>query len=228
MNDIGPIKYLNGDLLTDVVFPNTFKVSTLNSISFKTPQLYSFSLESDSISDEEKLKLYKYRKYLTLLVQLPISNKSSFTVLEGDYTNAPMYITDVTRVDELDQKILSDRLRTNCELMSIDDNVTYAYCDKIVEYLTHNVISHKEWIENNISDIQRIINDTYKVTMQDANGELYTKSKCFEFEDGVWSNKLRYLIYKYYLSSDSRYNKNDVMGFVDSDVERFLRRLDNN
>lgn len=220
MNAIGPVKYIGNNALLIGQYPDYFKPITISSMSFKHPHLYKFDLEKNTttirqgntfvedityIDDATKLELYQYQKYLYLLIQMPVRCESSIVVLEGDFTQTPQYIADITHIDSVDPQVLTDNLYSTPNLCAINDGKQYAFSNLLIEYLTHNVITNRDVIDSNITAAQELV----------GNNKL-------EFDSGVWSNKLRYAIYREYLKSPAKFEKYDKMGYVDSDTEKYL------
>lgn len=245
INNEGPCKFAADLLVNTSKYQSFFKPSVISSMSINTPYMYEFSLATNNISVEKEVTpkeyarytgtkyiktgdpikyivvednsvsytdtvrsmLYKNQKYLHLLIQMPKGNKSSIICLEGDYTSTPEYIADVVSIDNASEQVLTDNLHSAPLLLNNQlDTTSYAFNTKIIPYLLHHTVTNQEWIDENISTIQKLLNyrDEYI------------------FEDGVWSNKVRYLLYKLYINSDYRYSKYDIIGFYDTLTERYL------
>ena len=219
MNSIGPVKYLGNNALLVDQYPEYFKPINIPSMSFKHPYLYKFDLEKivttekrdnkveeivTYLDDTTRLELYQYQKYLYLLIQLPVKCDSSIVVLEGDFSSPSTYIADITQVNNVDSKVLTNNLYSDASLCSINDGKQYAYSQLLIEYLTHNVVTNRDTLDSNISMAQNLV------------------GKKLKFESGVWTNKLRYAIYREYLKSPLKFDKRDKMGYLDSDTEKYL------
>lgn len=112
-------------------FTETFSNEFHNGSNYNRPFTYTVSTtDSSNISG-----VYSNQRYLKLLIQLPAHNKSSITVLEGDYTS-PGYPLSKIR------------------FLQRDDNVQHAFNLKLVEYLLGNVIAPGDVLGDNIRRIQ--------------------------------------------------------------------------
>ena len=152
--------------------------------------------------------LYEYQKNLSLLIQVPASNTSSMVVLEGDYTD--LGVNTIVNLDDeyvLNDKDMNNVLLSKLHLLQINDNVRYAFSDRLVEYLVRNVITPRDRLGMNIQRVQQSgLNMTYPNTYL-----------------GVWFPEMRYILYRKYMN-DSSTNKLDINGFVDVDMEKFINK----
>ena len=178
------------------------KPFVLDSISFKHPQKINISTTS--------LNQFRYEKYLNLVVQVPLTNTSSIVVLEGDYTNTARSIINADSIDKLNHDDLNKILKSYPELLLINDKTSYAYNTKIITYLLHHVITHKDFTAN-IQMVQRLLNTI--------------NPDRFNFIEGVWSDNMRNVIYNKYFESPASYSKYDNKGFIDKNVELYLNNL---
>ena len=179
----------------------------LNNLTFKNPILYELE---NKISSTEGF-YQRYEKDLYLLIQVPNNNYSSLVVLEGDFTNSNNNVEKVINVEELDKlstKQINELFISNLSLLQLNDNNTYPFADRLIEYLLLNAITHMDEIGKNVEMVQKYANNF------DINAE---------FIPGVWTNYLRYVIYLNY-SRDIKSKHLDINGFVDKDVEKFLLR----
>ena len=107
------------------------------------------------------------------------------------------YLLDKLTAKDFDKLFTSPK-----QLTLINDNNTYAFNNKLIEYIVHHVITNMETIEQNIGRVQQYLPNDY------------------EYED-IWSDRLRIDVYGKFMS-DLEYFRLDVNGFIDSDVERYL------
>lgn len=174
-------------------------------MDFKQPYVYSLPITSHSQQVDE-YDLYNYEKNLYLIIQLPIANQSSIVVLEGDYSdnNIPPIINmgevDKIKVGQLNQALLGKQ-----SLLQINDSISYAFSNRLIEYLALNVIDSIDSITENTIRVQKYM------------GALDTSIK------GAWSNKLRIDIFnKVY--NDYTSDRIDINGFVDKETEKIITR----
>ena len=134
--------------------------------------------------------LYLHQKNLYLIIQVPKSCLSALTVLEGDYT------------DSDNQKY------KNLSLLLCNTNVSYAFSDRLVEYLLQNVINPLDQFSTNVKYVQRLISqhdEEYNSLVSTGNVSL-----------GVWDNDIndsvrrivdKYSSVKYIVDQDGNVNK---------------------
>lgn len=173
-----------------------------NSTSFSNPFVYQV--------DTTEPLLYQRQKSLYLLIQIPKNNNSSLVVLEGDYSKLDHISADKeTTVRKYNQfKHLS--------LLQFNTHESFAFSDRLIEYLLLNVVNHSEEITGNIEAVQNAImklNPKYKVDL--ANGK-YAK--------GIWDNQIKQEIHKLIDKyADTTYLV-DMDGYINKDVETLLHR----
>ena len=150
----------------------------------------------------------KKEKYLYLVIQLPVSNKSSITVLEGDYTKT--YNTSKLNgedIESLGDKEVNKILLSKLSLLMINTKNVYAFSDRLIEYLLLNVIDYQDEISKNTLRAQTYMN-------------LLTKTG---IQPGVFDVKTRYYLFKKYMEENDNIGY-DITGFVDKDMEKFITR----
>ena len=186
---------------------DSFKVETYENAQFNVPIKVSVDLSEDQGS------LYKYEKYLYLVIQIDSINQSSLVVLEGNYTNSNNL--QIFGAEQVNSEIHTSMIYKPA-LIQINDGVSYAYSNTIIQYLLHNVITNIDTIEGNISYAKELLN----------------------FKDNVnyWSDNIKYSAFVKYLLQLKSYdnltdeqmqerllkNCEDVTGFIDKQIERWL------
>ena len=143
----------------------------------------------DSVTDEESRRLFKLEKQLNIISGI---NKYVFN---GAYVES---IAD----SDLNQFMLSD-----LSLLQFNNNISYPFADRLLEYLLLNVIDSHDDIAGNSKRIQE------KLNIEDKPGV---------YKD-VWSELLRKIVYDKYMSSDKT-RKIDITGFIDKDAEKYIMR----
>jgi len=127
-------------------------------------------------------------EYLTLFIQIPESNTSSIFILEGDYSDVKLlniYKEQIGLDGKVEKRInLTNRLkqtiygnmhnltltdaelekycRTPSSLSRVINSKSYAFNNRLVEYLLWNVIDSNETIDKNIERIQKYVS-SYKI-----------------------------------------------------------------
>lgn len=207
-----------------------FDLVTLKDLSFKSPKMYIFSTTDPEV--------YKYEKYLRLLIQIPYGCDSSLVVLEGDYSQGSTSFTQVDEqlIDYIDPHTFSDIMKIqNPSLLLMNDKNFYAYSDVLIQYLSHNAITSREILTDNIKRVQEQIKSIQLGVAKEENSDMYSRYKpssditrrtgMVDFDYGVWTNNLRYLIYKDFYYHADKYPKTDFLGFVDTNVEKYLNAV---
>lgn len=173
---------------------------------------------------------YPYTRFFKMFIQLPLNTESSIVVLEGDYTTKNTTYGTYTYNEEeklvtIDTSDFPTKVKQNQTLLSdlsltqIASTVSYAFSDRLIEYLTYNVITSEETITQNILRIQQYASS-------------YTNAKLNHTEPfnmllstpDVWDTRLQNYLFN--LAKESKYiqNKLDLTGYVDKDVEQVITR----
>ena len=119
-------------------------------------------------------------------------------------------VIDLQDINRYSQEELNSALQTEPSLRQMNTGTTYAFSDRLIEYLLLNVVDLNDEIGDNVEAVQKKL----------LSGNKYPK--------GVWSNKLRILSYKYYMNHIGL-GKNrsslpyDISGYIDKDVEEVMR-----
>lgn len=146
------------------------------SVSFKKPFLYRI--------DTNIPKLHTLQKDLYLLIQLPVDNTSSIVVLEGNYTESNYLSVHTDKYDENDGdtgKIVIN-YNPNLSLLFANCNKTFAFTNRLIEYLVGNVIDSTDPIPNNVAKVQR--------AMLQINRDYYNLARTTGMDIGVWDDSL--------------------------------------
>lgn len=158
---------------------------------------------------------YPYTRFFRMFIQLPLNTESSIVVLEGDYTTK-----DTAVIDNFPTKVRQNQtLLSDLSLTQIAGTVSYAFSDRLIEYLTYNVITSEETITQNILRVQQYASSLINAKLNHTepfNMSLSTPD--------VWDTKLQ--TYLFNLAKESKYiqNKLDLTGYVDKDVEQVITR----
>lgn len=152
----------------------------------------SFSKPIEYIFEPKNINHVDFEKYLYLVIQLPISNNSSLVVIED---------TDST---------------VSSSLCSINYRESFAFSDRLVEYLLNNVISANDNINKNIEKIQRALTrylpyEQYGVLF-DAGVSKY----------GHWDKYLTDRILELVSDTNEFFLNYDQDGNINKDIEQLL------
>ena len=197
-------------------------------LQFDNPVLYSITNPS--------LDTLKREKYLYLVIQLPVQNNSSIAVLEGDYTmtklkniyaqeaeNRSVYGNNYIPSKKI-QPVLGDY-----SLLTLNTRESYAFSDRLVEYLLGNVINKTEVLSGNIAKVQTTLAQLDNSFKSALNNKISTL--------GVWDDLISShtidLLNKYnkeIISTDSKQLRTtgiymrDMDGNINKDVEEFFTK----
>lgn len=207
-----------------------------------TIELANSSVE---LSDDKKRELYARQKDLYMIIQLPAMSESSIVVLEGNYTQKHKEVTlsnfyfndeledprdfvETLRMQELENLSRKTQIPeskhdvsanikypNNLSLLHYNTGTSYAFSDRLIEYLLLNVVTDLETLSTNISRVQASLSRLYPSYEQ----KLLTRSATY----GVWDDSIRVYI-------ESLISENvgimdvpfDHDGYINKDVESLL------
>jgi hypothetical protein len=182
---------------------------------------------------------------LKLFIKIPVSCKSSITILEGDFRSFNdvkytandrvwnyKYNHSVLNFAVKDKKALNEQSFTpisQLQLLAFNTGESYPFADRLIEYLSGSAITSIDEIPDNIRRVQKVMN----------NNSYYFKI------DGLWEDKMQKILYDYMMNSgpivtdqptkklvDRREGRHprlgyasksslyDVLGYVDKDTEK--------
>lgn len=190
-------------------------VINYNSTQFSHPITYTLTNTQAVKTDADTSvsyysMLHKYERYLYLAIQVTSDNTSSLAVLEGDYTHlGNRSITDIMGIekDVNTADAVSSMMTSRLSLLEVNDGVHHPFADKLIQYLLRNTIDTREYIDENVANIEKAVN--------------YTPPY-----QGMWDDNLRYLLFERYMKLTKYDDLNfiDILGYVDSDIERAVRK----
>ena len=184
-------------------------------------------------------------KDLKLFIKVPVSCKSSITILEGDYRtfndakytpingqlvyqhNHSILNFNTTKKtnqgDGLDLNNYTFKPISRLQLLAFNTGTSYPFADRLVEYLIGSAITPIDEIPDNIKRAQRVMN----------------QNKTYFNIEGLWENKMQNVLYDYMINSgpfgvvngkvvdrrrgyhnQPRSTMYDVLGYVDKDTEK--------
>lgn len=203
------------------LYSNNKLISTVGHSQIITGCSYSSPFLVNKITPTKRQ--YTKEGMLCLIIKVQSKNTSSLTVLEGDYVNAYDRLGvknvsgDVCASDYIvnTEKLSSDVTNLNLpsfpQLLSFNTQESYPFADKLIEYLSGNVITNVDPIKNNILGVQK---------------RLRSKSAAFKVGiPGKWNDSMRYAVFgilnKNFPQGTDKY---DLLGYVDSEGEREINR----
>ena len=184
-SDFGMVKAKNLNIMSEKikikVGESAVPCVSYNSMSFGEPIVLSTELvESDGISLRE---CYDKERYLYLAIQLPKNNKSSVVVIEGDYSKNYDKVFDAQFSEHpMSKQEQNELMYKDLSLLLYSDGTSYAFADRLIEYLLLNAITSEETIDGNVEYTQRNID-----------------AKTFSnYTQGIWNDNMRAALwYKY-------------------------------
>lgn len=221
---IAPIFYGNkslasGTVITDLADELVSKGEVYNSLSFKSP----ITFDTDNMD-----QYYNYEKFLYLAIQLSGNTSSNIVILEGDYTHAGVWDKQINILDPNTKNYINDVLISPLSLLQMPGSEVIAFSDRLIEYLTQNVITNVDDISENIIRTQTYCASTI---CKQKNGDQYT----LPYTKGIWDDSLRLFIYDLMKQAKSNLHTPltstgylDITGFVDKDSETIITRGQNN
>ena len=148
----------------------------------------------DILNREQDLKIF---------LKVPVSCKSTITVLEGDYRRFNDYLFKVQKTDtgnyiwnyQQNHNILNfEDANLNesafkpigkLQLLAVNSGQSYPFSDRLVEYLSKSAITPIDEISDNVKRAQKVMN---------AHGHYFKV-------DGIWENKMQKIVYDYLMNS---------------------------
>ena len=187
--------------------------------SFIRPVKYTISCENK--------EFFPLQKCLYLLLQVPINNDSSVVVLENFVSrksivncekNIEYYKYDENRGEEQKVVVINNalqRIQSENSLLHMNYHATYAFSDRLIEYLLKNVI-HTDDIAQNIAKVQ--------TAFAENNSGYKDKFLNKVFWKGFWDEDLSNLV----IDLVNTYAKENLIydqdGFINKDVESILNK----
>ena len=205
---------------------NIEKFETINNCSFYKPYIFK-GISTANINTEEHSATLLLEQYLTMVVQIPNTLLSSILILEGNYKDINL-INNNTHTNTLKNQILN-YAEPNLEIdnsyytsaLSLTRTFTsnsYAFNDRLLEYLLLNVIDRNDQNSCNIERVQENVSSNNSYI---KNGFKYSKENYIK---GVWDDDLRKFIYD--LDKTNKFKKLvvDINGYVDKVTEEIILR----
>lgn len=208
---IKPVIY-DGKLIKDpnksgFIYDNTYtKITKLNTQTINNP-IYITINNTDP--DAQALE-----KYLYLAIQLPKNNNTPITVLEGEYKNyiqTSEYDAKVFRYaveKDLNKLFLSKSSLLKRQQSMLFNTQVPPFSDRLIEYLVGHTIDVREELSENV----KYVTDTFGF-------------KCGY--EGSWEPEIRGKLFDAYMQWQNKkpnMNYEDILGYVDKDIEEALNR----
>lgn len=129
-------------------------------------------------------------------------------------TNSTQVQVNNPSTTEEKTNIIDNRTISQLGLLYLNDSHTYAFSDRLIEYLLENVITQNDEISQDIVRVQNYITSNKNYN---KNGSVYGGV----YSKGIWDDKMqKYLLDLALTSNKMKYPKKvDINGYVDKDVE---------
>lgn len=199
--DIGPITDASGSSMSSEI---GMGVTQVNQMSFTHPMTYRVDTESKHMMDMER--------YLCLIIQLPSDNDSSIFVVESDISGMKCpKVLSAEGLDTLTDNEKNALMISELSLARFNDQTTYAFSDRLIEYLLLNAITGEDEFSEDI------------IRVQQWPGLQGDRSRVL----GIWDDMTRYTLFTKYMALQN-VDHLDINGFVDKDIENFLLKTGGN
>ena len=218
--ELRSIIYKNGvgNVYKDYV-AGTYYSDDINDYEF-LPSTYFTKPFLKRIPLPDTAQLYNQEKNLYLTIQVSADNNSSIVVLEGDYTDSwnPTVLKTTIGVKELTPEY------RNLSLLHFNTRTSFAFSDRLIEYLLLNIINPTETIADNFHYLDNLIS---KTTLLPNNNYLNDSSNRKRFTY-IWNNSMRDAIQECIktILNDTDLSKvkflRDQDGYLNKDIENIL------
>lgn len=224
-------KYL--DLNDEDVTTKDFSSLERSSFKFIRPQRFSkpFTYTTPELTNDNQINQEDNMK---LFIILPASFINNIVILEGDYTlSTELHLDGFKQIickELLDYSIDKDvygdvdlnyKYITKKQLLQFSTTTKYLLADRLIEYLSNNAITQIDSVVDNIKKVQLYL--ASQVDDQRFKNNIY----------GEWNDNMRKWIYSYIVSTNEKGKPityvddlNDLLGYVDKDVESMLRTFE--
>lgn len=217
----------------DDVDKSLFKLTHKKYSSTKFNSPFEYRVDSTGITNNTLIK--QYESCLKLFIKIPAQNISSITVVEVSSNPAQFKQQVDGGVATLAMtKDGASEYPTKLSLFKINDNTSYPFATRLLEYLFGQAIIEDEQISDNIERVQKQL---FSPDQMIKNGVRLQKVGHY----GVWNNAIRETIYdavtkgkkpreiKYIVDDEEIIGKSkfidryyDLTGYVDKDVESLI------
>lgn len=205
-----------GNIAKDA-FSDSYYSDDIDDYEFFSKTIFTKPILKYIAPDDEQQ--YSQEKNLYLAIQVAADNDSSIVVLEGNYINTWDNIQ--INYGDCDEDLLNQRRIKKPALLHFNCKTSFAFSDRLIEYLLLNVINPTEEISQNIEYVNKLISgnlDTdYAKNVKD--GKVFT---------GLWNDQIRESIEEYIKELENnpdyskRYLLRDQDGFLNSDIEKLF------
>lgn len=170
-------------------------------------------LEGDYSNDSNYNIIYNLENVPRVVDSIIKSGQlSSGAFLRSNLSNENVGIngfnTTVRLLDKMSNNDLNRALISKLSLLQINTHATYAFSDRLIEYLLLNVVDSNDEITENIIAAQKFTSISNR-----ADSPI-----------GEWSNALRYKLFRNYMDKEN-VSKLDINGFIDKNIEKYVVKI---
>lgn len=227
------IKYVITNEVVDTKYPvdftnasSTSKISSSHCLSINSDKAPTMAMDQEGVTQISRFGNLFREENLKLIIQANIQDESPIVVLEGDYGDYKPYFTNYQlnyeklgqdyRWQERYEEVFGANISTyNFQLVNQlkRDNDSYPIADRLIEYLLGNVITELDPLSKNIIDAKKKLAYRYlgysQAKIKSTNASFNIMDR-FKLLDAVSLNKY------------SKIDDQDLLGYVDKDVESVL------
>ena len=188
-------------------------ISRVSGLRFDSP----ITIESPSEGDTFK------KSMLTLFIKIPKACESEIVVLEGEYDSLQLILDGFSERlgDELieyipegeDEVVGNYDYVTKHQLLDVNTRGRHLIADRLIEYLSNQVITPNDPVIKNIKRLQQTLYDK----------KMIDSIKSY----GLWGEDMRKTIYRYLWKTGGIDSEFDLLSYCDKDVEKMLGYLKN-
>ena len=164
-------------------------------------------LEGDYTNNDNNINYYNIENVNEAINNI-LSNGSNYINSNLSMSDSSdSYNTIISLLEKSNDNTINNFMHTDLSLLEMGTSCSYAFSNRLIEYLLLNVVDNTDTIDNNTIKAQ----------------ELFKLFNIKETMPGVWDNRLRFLLYKKFTANN---NACDVNGFIDKDVEKMIVKMD--
>lgn len=237
-----PIAYSkDADNNSIYLLPNTYLKTTGN--RFNKPFIYKKlkdlkDYDFTQLGEAQQNKISNLKEYLTLFIKVPLSTKSSISVIElsddnlidnNTLKNSSNIFTDNADIIPGFAKIVGNEKETfkannldallmpisKLQLFRLNDKVSYPFADRLLEYLFDEAICPISHIRENIYNFKKILYNSQKTNL-DKNDIESLKEK------DIWDNYFIYSLYNYRKNNNLVNKYMDITSYIDKETDYLI------
>lgn len=219
------------------LLPNTYLKTTGS--RFNKPFIYDklkgYNFEQ---SRDAQNKISNLKEHLTLFIKVPLSTKSSISVIElsndnlidkNTLKNSSNIFTDNADIIPGFDKVVGNEkgiFETNnldtllipiskLQLFRLNDKISYPFADRLLEYLFDEAICPISHIRENIYNFKKILYNSQKTNLGKDDIESLK-------EKDIWDNYFVYSLYKYQKNNKLVNKYMDITSYIDKETDYLI------